>query len=117
MAKLEPNYQGKFELNLKTVKDAICELKIDISTLELELHIRETVTDDLSKYIKTLERKYQENEQYSRRESLEMRDILRSIDDNDLEEAGLNLFSKVNAPVDSTNFEDCHRHKTTRNVP
>ena len=40
---------------LKTVKDNMCQLKTKFSALEAELYISKTVTDNLTKYIKTLE--------------------------------------------------------------
>ena len=87
MARLVLDYQGKFDLMLKTVKDDICVLKTKFSALESELHVSKTVTDNLTKYIKTLERKCYENEQYSRRRCLEISGIPGSIDDNALEES------------------------------
>lgn len=39
------------------------------------------------------------------------------LDDDSLEGTLLNLFSKVNAPVDPLNVEDCHRLKSTNNAP
>ena len=73
------DYQGKFDLVLKTVKDDICEMKTKFAALESELHVSKTVTDNLTKYIKTLETKCYENEQYSRRECLEIPGIPGSI--------------------------------------
>ena len=87
MARLVLDYQGKFDLMLKTVKGDICALKTKFSALESELHVSKTDTDNLIKYIKTLERKCYENEQYSRRRCLEISGIPGSIDDNALEES------------------------------
>ena len=47
------DYQGKFDSVLKTVKDDICERKTRFTVLEAELYVSKTVTDNLSKYIKT----------------------------------------------------------------
>ena len=52
---------------LKTVKDDICELKTKFIALKLEVHVSKTIPENLTKYVKTLERKCYENEQYSRR--------------------------------------------------
>ena len=54
--------------------------------------------------------------QYLTRECLEISGILGSIDDNALEETVLNLFSKVMAPADTSNVEDCYRLKLTNNA-
>ena len=41
-------------------------MKTKFTALESELHVSKLVNDNLTKYIKTLERKWYENEQYSR---------------------------------------------------
>ena len=71
---------------LKTVKDDICLLKTKFRALEAEFHVSKTVTDNLTKYIKTLEQKCYKIEQHSRRECLEISGIPGSIDDNALKE-------------------------------
>ena len=53
LARLVLDYQGKFDSVLKTVKDDICERKTRFTALESELYVSKTVTDNLSKYIKT----------------------------------------------------------------
>ena len=117
MARLVLDYQGKFDSVLKTVKDDIYELKTKFAALESELHVSKTVTDNLTKYIKTLERKCYENEKYSRRECQEISGIPGSIAGSALKETILNLFSKCGAPGDPSNVEDCHRLKSTNNAP
>ena len=116
-ARLVLDYQGKFDSVLKTVKDDICKMKTKFKTLESEFHVSKTVTDNLTKYIKTSERKCYENEQYTRRECLEISGILGNIDDNALEETVLGLLSKYYALVEPSNVEDCHRLKSTNNAP
>ena len=43
---------------LEIVKDDICEMKTRFTVPESELSVSKTVTDNLTKYIKALERKY-----------------------------------------------------------
>ena len=64
-----------------------------------------------------MERKCHENEQYSKIKSPETSGIPCSTDGITLEETVHNLFSKGNASVKSSNVEDCHLLKTTKNVP
>ena len=64
--------QGKFYFVLQSLKDGISEIKSKYSVLESELLVSKNVTDNLTKYIKILERKYHKNEQYSKREFLEI---------------------------------------------
>ena len=66
-------------------------MKNKFTALESELHVSKTVTDNLIKYIKTLEQKSYENEQCSRRECLEVSDIPGNIA-NALDETILDLF-------------------------
>ena len=80
------DYQSKFDSVLKTVEDNISDMKTKFTALESELHISKKFTDNLTKYIKTLERKCYKNEQYSRRECLEISGISDSISCNALEE-------------------------------
>ena len=49
LARLVLNYQAKFDLVLKTVKNDIYEMKTKFNVLESELHVRKTVTDNLTK--------------------------------------------------------------------
>ena len=91
-------------------------METNFTVLESELHVSKTVIDNRTKYIKTLERKCYENNQYSIRKCLEISGIPGSINDNALEVTVLNLFSKIHAPVDPSNVEDCHRFKLTNNV-
>ena len=75
LSRLVLDYQSKFDSMLKTVKNDISEMKTKFTALESELHVSKTVTDNLAKYIKTLERKCYENEQYSKWECPEMSGI------------------------------------------
>ena len=57
------------------MKDYVSKMKSKFNVLEPELQVSKNVTDNLTKYIKTLDRKCHENEQYSRRECLEISGI------------------------------------------
>ena len=114
LSRLVLDYQDKFDSVSKTVKNDICEMKTKVPALESELHVSKTVTGNLTKYIKTLERKCYDNEQYLRRECQEkISGLPGNIANNALEETVLDLFSKCIDPVDLSNVEDCHRLKLT----
>lgn len=70
--KLVLDYQVEFNSILQSLTDDVREMKSKLNVLEPELQVRKNVTDNLTKYKKTLERKCNENEQYSRRKSLEI---------------------------------------------
>ena len=52
------------------------------------------------------------NNQYSRRECLEISGFPESIENKDLENLPLQIFEKIDVSVDPGNVEDCHWVKT-----
>ena len=111
LARLVLNYQGKFNSVLQSLKDDVSEMKSKFDVLNLNYRLVKTG------YIKTRERKYHENEQYSRKKCLEISGIPSSIEDSALEGTGVKLFRKVNVLIDPSNVEDCHRLKSNNNAP
>ena len=67
------------------------------------------VNNKLVDQVTRFERKCWENEQYSRREFIEISGIPQSIKQMDLEKTVLNDFDKIDAPVDPQNIEVCHK--------
>ena len=67
------------------------------------------VNNKLVDQVTRFERKCWENEQYSRREFIEISVIPQSIKQMDLEKTVLNDFDKIDAPVDPQNIEACHK--------
>ena len=65
-------YQGKFNNILHELKNYLNELKTKFCKLESDLHISRNINDKLSDKLVVLEQKCQTNEQYSRRECLEI---------------------------------------------
>ena len=59
-----------------------------------------------------VERKCWANEQYSRRECLEISGIPKSIQDYDLEVCVTKIFNECDTPVDLANIEACHHLKS-----
>ena len=80
------------------------------------MQVSKIVTDNLTKYIKTLESKCHENEQYLRGECLEISSIPSSTEDSALEDTNLRLFRNVNVLINPSNHEDCRRLKSRNNV-
>ena len=117
LARLVLDYQSKFNSFLQSLKDGVSEMRSTFNDLESEMQVSKNVTDNLTKYMKTLERKCHENKQYSRRECLEMSGIPNSIEDSAFENTVLKLFRKVNVLIDQSNVEDCHCLKSSNNVP
>ena len=61
-----------------------------------------------------MERQCWANNQYSRRECLEISGFPESIENKDLENLTLQIFEKIDISVDPENVEDCHWVKTQR---
>ena len=117
LARLVLDYQGKFNYVLQSRRDDVCEMKSKFSVLESELQVSKNVTDNLTKYIITLECKCHENEQYSSGGCLEISGIPSSIEDSALEDTVLKLFRKVNVFIGPSNVENGHRLKSNNNAP
>ena len=75
LARLVLDYQHKFSSVLQSLKDDVIEMKSKFNVQESERQVSKNFTDNLTQYIKTLEPKWYENEQYSRRKCLEISGI------------------------------------------
>ena len=85
------------------------------SKLESDLEVSRNVNNKLVDQVTMLEQKCWENERYSRRECIEISRIPQNIEEIDLEKTVLNVFDKIDAPVDPQNIESCHRLKSDDN--
>ena len=103
------DYQGKFNNILDELKNDLNELKTKFCKLESDLHISRNVNDKLSDKLIVLERKCHANEQYSRRECLEISGIPAKVGDKDVEKKVLEILDAIVAPVNTDLTEDCHR--------
>ena len=103
------DYQGKFNNILDELKNDLNELKTKFCKLESDLHISRNVNDKLSDKLTVLERKCHANEQYSRRECLEISGIPAEVGDKDIEKKVLEVLDAIGAPVNTDLVEDCHR--------
>ena len=115
LAKLVMDYQNKFDTVLNDINSELLELKNKFTKVESDLEISRNVNNKLVDQVTRLERKCWENEQYSRRECIEISGIPQSIEQIDLERTLLNVFDKIDAPVDPQNIEACHRLKSDDN--
>ena len=115
LARLVMDYQNKFDTVLNNINSELLDLKNKFTKLESDLEISRNVNNKLVDQVTRLERKCLENEQYSRRECIEISGIPQSIEQIDLERTVLNVFDKIDAPVDPQNIEACHRLKSDDN--
>ena len=105
------DYKERFDSTLSAITDELKELKTDFRKLESDLAISRNVNDKLTKQLILVERKCWANEQYSRRECLEISGIPESIQDDDLEDCVTKIFNECDTPVDPANIEAFHRLK------
>ena len=84
-------------------------LKSDFSKLEADIQVTRNVNSKLSERLVTMERRCYANEQYSRRECLEISGIPASVADDGLESKVLEILEEVGVPIDPTLVEECHR--------
>ena len=88
------DYQGKFSNILDELKINLNELKTKFCKLESDLHISRNVNDILSDKLVVLERKCHANEQYSRRECLDIPGIPAEVGDKDIEKKCLRFWTQ-----------------------
>ena len=105
-------YKERFDSTLSVINDELKELKTDFRKLESGLAISQNVNDKLTKHLILVEWKCWANEQYSRRECLEISGIPESIQDGDLKDCVLKISNESDTPVDPANNEACHRLKS-----
>lgn len=71
--------------------------------------ITQIVTDTLSKQLKFFETELHKQQQYSRRECLEIVGFPETIPDNKLEERSIKLFHDIGVNIESREIQACHR--------
>ena len=106
------DYKERLDSTLSAITDELKELKTDFPKLESDLAISRNVNGKLTKQLILVERKCWANEQYSRRECLEISGIPESIQDDDLEDYITKIFNECDTPVDPANIEAFHRLKS-----
>ena len=106
------DYEERFGSTLSAITDELKEIKTDFRKLESDLAISRNVNNNLTKQLILVERKCWANEQYSRRECLEISRIPESIQNDDLEDCVTKILNECDTAVDLTNIEACHHLKS-----
>ena len=94
LARLVMDYQNKFDTVLNNINSELLDLKNKFTKLESDLEISRNINNKLVEQVTRLERKCWENEQYSRRECIEISGIPQSIEQIDLERTVVNVLIK-----------------------
>ena len=106
----------KFCERLDTLSNTVDNLSSKLDLVESSLVVTKTVNDNLLNLITTLARSLHAQEQYSRRECLEIVDIPVSIDDKNLQATVCNILNEIDHPCGPEDLEDCHRIKGDRSI-
>ena len=93
-------HQNKFDTVLNNTNSELLDLKNKFAKLESDLEISRNVNNKLVDQVTRLERKCWENEKFSRRECIEISGIPQGIGQIVLEKKILNVFEKIDVPVD-----------------
>ena len=101
-------YQAKFDNTLSNINRELSELSNDFKKIESELSVSKNVNSKLHERVVALERQCWGNNQYSRRECLEITGVLDSVSNDDLEETTIKIFGKFDVAIDLSNIEECH---------
>ena len=101
-------YQAKFDNTLSNINRELSELRNDFKKIESELSVSKNVNSKLHERVVALERQCWGNNQYSRRECLEITGVPDSVSNVDLEKTTIKIFDKLDVAIDPSNIEDCH---------
>ena len=108
------DYQDKFNSTLANINKVIGELKYKFKKLESELAVSKSVNYNLRKKVTTSKRQCWANNQYGRRECLNISGIPENIENKSLENLTLQIFKKIDINDDPENIEVCHWAKTQK---
>ena len=103
------DYQNKFDNMLSKINAGLTYLGNRFTKIESQLLVTSRVNDNLIKQTRILERKCDANEQYSRRECLEISRFPDIIPNKNLEETILKIFSETGVTINSRDVKACHR--------
>ena len=102
-------YQNKFGNMLWNINTELTSLRDEFTKMESQLLVARRVNDNLMKQNCILERKCAANEQYSRREYLDILEISEIISNNNSKETVFKIFDETGVTVNSRDVEACHR--------
>ena len=102
------DYQQKYDITLDKISKELAEFRKSYNKLESDLAVTKAVNESFKNQILTLERQCWSNTQYSKRETLEISEILENIDDVELKGKVLTVLSKLDVNIDPANVEACH---------
>ena len=115
LARIVLDFRNKQDVLLNKINN-MTDLKKNYKMLESELSVSRNVTTNQKEQIVELERQCWSNEQYSRRECLEVAGIPNDTEDAKLEETVLSVFSKIDVSVHPENFHWLNSKNSAKKV-
>ena len=97
------DYKERFNSTLPAINDELKELKTDFRQLETDVAISRNVNDKFTQQLALVQRKCWANEQYSRREYLQISRIPKPIQNDDVEDCVLKIFNECDTLMDPAN--------------
>ena len=112
----QDKFMEKFCERLETLSNTADNLSSKLDLVESSLVVTKTVNDNLLNHTATLERGLHAQEQYRRRELLEIVGIPVSTEDENLQPTVCNILNKIDVPHGPEDLEDCHIIKGDRTI-
>ena len=106
------DYKDKVDTTLTNISKELADLRNKFTKLESDLDISKNINSKLSSQLTEVERKFWANDQYPKRECLEISIIFGDISQNDLESKVCDIYRECDADIDPANIEACHRLKS-----
>ena len=101
---------------IDNLTSTVDNLPSKLAQVESSLVVTKTVNNELLKRVTSLERGLHSQEQYSRRECLEVVGIPSSVDDKNLQSTACRILGEFDIVCDSKDIEDFHRIKRDRTI-
>ena len=102
------DYKHKLYKNMGSINAELLELKTKFTKMEFDITISRNVNIMLVESLVVTGRKCWANEQYSRRECLEISGVPEPVGDNALEDKIQGALRGIDAEFDTGNIESCH---------
>ena len=99
------DYKDKFGTTLTNMNKELTHIRNKFTKLESDLAISKNINTKLPSQLTKVERKYWANEQYSRRECLEISGIPDSTSQDGLERKICDIIRECDADIDSVNLK------------
>ena len=102
--------------HIDNLTSTVDNLSSKLAHVESSLLVTKTVNNELLKCVTSLERGLHSQEQYSRKECLEVVSIPSSVNDKNLQSMVCSILGDIDVVCNSIDIKDCHQIKGDRNI-